>query len=96
MEIVLLIEKKDYQKIREILLKDEVSSKASIKFKDASMLGKEGYYCYISRTEEQCKKALELTKEVAKKVSEEEEKKVIKEIKEEENKANEGFGAIFG
>jgi len=108
MEILLLIETKNYSKLRDILLKDDVVSRASITFKDAKSLSdKEGYYCRISGTEEQCKKALELIKikpeeeggemiELAKEVENKEGEEVIKKIKEEEEKATEGFGGIFG
>lgn len=108
MEILLLIETKNYNKVRDILLKDDVVSRASLTFKDAKSLSeKEGYYCRISGTEEQCKKALELIKikpeeedkeivELAKEVENKEKKEVINKIKEEEERATEGFGGIFG
>ena len=67
---------------------------------------KEGYYGYISGTDEQCKKALGMIKaknpktgEVfiyAEEVTGEEKDKVIKAIKEESEKASEAFGSIFG
>lgn len=95
MEIVLHIETKDYSKLRDILLKDDLVSRASIVFKEAKTLSKEeGYFCYISGTEYQCKKALELTKDLSKEIKDKEE--IINKIKEEENKAEEGFGGIFG
>ena len=96
MEIVLKFNKKELQKVKEILLKDEIVSRASIVFKDGEIIGKEGYYCYISGLEEHCKRALELTKDIAEEAEEEEKNKVIEKIKAEEEKANEGFGAIFG
>jgi len=106
MEIVLFVESKKYQKVKDVLLKNEKVSKASIVFKDARNYGKdEGYYIYISGLEEQCKKALEIVKEkdekgntveLAEEVKDEEKEEFIKKIKEEENKANEAFGGIFG
>ncbi|MEM5834251.1 MAG: hypothetical protein QXQ69_00160 [Candidatus Aenigmatarchaeota archaeon] len=96
MEIVLQVETKDYQKVREILLKDDLVSRASVTFREGKNYGKEGYYCFISGSEEQCKKALEVTKELAKEIKDEEKEKLISKIKEEENKALEGFGSIFG
>jgi hypothetical protein len=106
MEIVLSIEQKNLQKVKDILLKDDVVSRASIVFKEAKGLtGKEGFYCYISGLEEQCKKALEKVKikdkktgeliELAKEVNGKEKEEVVSKIKEEENKALEGFGGIF-
>jgi hypothetical protein len=104
-EIVLHIESKEYPKVKEILLKDDIVSRSSLIFKEASIIEKEGYYCYLFGTEEQCKRALELVKEkneetgeeteLAKEASEEEKKKVINKIKEEEDKAIEGFGGIL-
>ncbi len=96
MEVVLKFDKKDLQRVKEILLKDEVVSRASIIFKEGEIIGEENYYCYISGLEEQCKRALELTKDIAKEAEKEEKNKVIEKIKEEEERANEGFGAIFG
>ena len=96
MEILLQIETKNYQKVRDILLKDEVVSLATVVFKEGKFLGKEGYYCYVSGLETQCKKALELTKDLAKEVGIKDKKDFISKMKEEENKAAEGFGGIFG
>ncbi|MEM5836537.1 MAG: hypothetical protein QXR09_02730 [Candidatus Aenigmatarchaeota archaeon] len=106
MEIVLSIEQKNLQKVKDLLLKDDVVSRASIIFKEAKSLnGREGIYCYISGLEEQCKRALEKVKvknektgeilEIAREVSGEEKEEVISKIKEEENRALEGFGGIF-
>ncbi|HDH91508.1 MAG TPA: hypothetical protein ENF38_00990, partial [Candidatus Aenigmarchaeota archaeon] len=81
MEIVLKFNKKELQRVKEILLKDEIVSRASIVFKDGETIGKEGYYCYISGLEEQCKRALELTKDIAEEAEEEEKNKVIEKIK---------------
>lgn len=96
MEVVLSIETKNYQKVREILLKDPVVSLASIQFKDAkSYGGKDGYYCYISGLENQCKKALELIKDLAKEVKNKEKENVINKIKDEETQATAAFGNLF-
>ena len=96
MEIVLLIETKNYQKVRDILLKDEMVSLASVTFKEGGFIGKKDYYCYISGLDEQCKKAVELTKDLAKEVSGKEKDEVINKIKEEEAKAIESMGSLFG
>jgi hypothetical protein len=105
MEVVFLIEEKNIQRVKDILLKDDVISRASIVFKEAKGLtNKEGFYCYISGLEEQCKRALEKVKvkskggeeiELAKEVLGEEKKEVIGKIKEEEERAMESFGGIF-
>lgn len=97
MEIVLLVETKNFQKCKEVLLKDDVVSRASIVFKEAKeFTGKEGYYCYISGLDEQCKRVLEIAKDLVVEVKDKEKNDVIKKIKEEENRAMEGFGGIFG
>ena len=105
MEIVLKIESKNYAKVKDILLSDDIVSRSSMIFKEGSIIGKEGYYCYLSGTEDQCKKALELIKEktetgeiveLAEKANDKEKKELINKIKEEEDKAIEGFGNIIG
>ena len=96
MEIVLKFESKILQKIKDVLLKDDMVSRSSIMFKEGSLIQQQGYYCYISGTEEQCKKALEISKDLAKEVTGKERGNLISKIKEEENKASEGLGGIFG
>ncbi|MBI4010153.1 MAG: hypothetical protein HY361_03115 [Candidatus Aenigmarchaeota archaeon] len=95
MEIVLNFKSENYAKTKDILLKDDVVSRASLVFKEGSIISKQGYYCYIRGTDEQCKKALELTKDLAKEVIDKEKLDLINKIKEEENRASEGMGGIF-
>jgi len=96
MEIVILVNKENFQKVKDMLLKDDVVSRASIIFKDASSLGfdEDGYYCHVSGSEKACKKVEELTKDFAKKTKNADE--VLEKIKEEESIAMTGFGDIFG
>ncbi len=96
MEIVLSIKSENYAKVKDELLKDDAVSRASVQFKDAKMFDGEGYYCYISGGDEQCKKALELTKELAEEVEGEKKEKIISKIKEEGDTATEAFGGLFG
>jgi len=97
MEVVISIEMKNLQKVKDILMKDDVVSRASIVFKEAKgITGKEGYYCYLSGLDEQCKRALELAKDLVKEIKDKEKSDVINKIKEEEDKAIKGFGGIFG
>ncbi len=98
MELVLKIEKKDLEKVKGILLVDDVVSRGSIKFKEGTTLGMKGkgYYCYVAGTEDVCNKAKELIKDLAKLVEGKEKDGVIAKIKAEEEQAAEGFGAIFG
>lgn len=95
MEIVLHFKPENYAKAKDILLRDDTVSRASLIFKEGSIIGKEGYYCYISGTEEQCKRVLELVKGLAEEVKDETKSRLINKIKEEENKAIEGFGDIL-
>ena len=96
METVLKFESKNLQKIKDILLKDDLVSRSSMIFKDGSFVNKEGYFCYISGTEEQVKRAIEISKELAKEAEEKDKKEIIAKIKDEEQKAAEGMGSIFG
>jgi len=95
MEIVLNFKSENYAKAKDILLKDDIVSRASLVFKEGSIIGKQGYYCYIRGTDEQCKKALELAKDLAKEIIDKEKLDLINKIKEEENRASEGMGGIF-
>ena len=95
MEIVLTLESKNLQKLKDVLLKDDAVSRSSIVFKEGSIIGKEGYFCYLSGTDEQCKKAVELSKDLAKEVTGKDKEDLINKIREEENKASEGMGSIF-
>jgi len=96
MEVVFFVEKKSYARVKDALLKDDIVSRASVVFKEASSLGfdKDGYYCYVSGTEEACNKARELVKDLV--TIPRESKEVIEKIKSEEESAIEGFGGIFG
>ena len=98
MDVLLFVRKENYGKVREKLLKDEKASLLSITFRDAKNLGKEeeGYYCHLSGSEEYCKRALEIVKDLAEEVEEQEKEEVLEKIKEEEKKALEGFGALIG
>ncbi len=96
MEIVLHFKPENLARCKEILLTDDVVGRASLVFKEGSIIGKDGYFCYLSGTEEQCKKALELIKDLAEEVEDETKSQLINKIKEEEDKAIEGFGNILG
>lgn len=98
MEVVFKIKKQDLQKVKNVILKDEVVSKASIIFKESGGLGLKGndYYCYISGLEETCNKAKGLMKNLGKIASKRDTEKVIAQIKSEEESAMTGFSSIFG
>jgi len=96
MEIVLWCEEGKHQKVLQLLKSDETVSKTSIIFKEGSIIGKNGYYFYISGLSEACKKAIEITKDLVKVVEGDEKERVIDAIKKEESKALDGFGAILG
>jgi len=95
MELILYVKGEDSEKLRKILLEDAVVSKANVVFKDAKMLGKEGYYVRVLGSEEQCKKALELSKDLAEEVTGAEREKVISILREEDERMLSGFSGIF-
>ena len=96
MEIVFKIKKQNLQKVKDVLLKDELVSKASIIFKESKSLGfdEDEYFCYISGLEEACSKAKKLIKNLGEIIKKKDE--VVKRIKDEEESAMTGFGNIFG
>ena len=96
MEIVLHLKSENFAKAKDVLLRDDIVGRASLTFKEGSVIGKDGYFCLLSGTEEQCKRALELVKEVAEEVKDETKSQLISKIKEEEEKAVSGFGDILG
>lgn len=95
MDVVLKIESKDAQKVKDALNKDEITSRASITFRDGAIIGKDGQLCRVSGTEEQCRRAIEITKNVAKEADEKDAKEFVAKLDEEESKAGEGLGGIF-
>lgn len=94
MELLLRIRSENYEKIRKMLKKDEVVSKATLVFKEGSTIGKGDYYCYLTGTSETLDRAKELVKGLVEVVENEEKQEVVKRIKEEEQKAIEGFGKL--
>ena len=98
MNVVLKIKKQNLQKVKDLFLKDDVISRASIMFKEAKSLGLSGddYYCYISGVKEACDKAKNLIKDLGELVKKDEEKKIIDKIKQEEEADMTGYGSICG
>ena len=96
MEVVLHFKSENYAKGKDVLLTDDVVGRASLVFKEGSIIGKEGYFCYLSGTEEQCKRALELVKDLAEEAEDDTKSQLITKIKEEEEKAIKSFGDILG
>jgi len=98
MELVFKIEKQNLQKVKDVLLRDELISKATIIFKESKSLDLKGdyYYCYVSGLNESCDKAKKLMKDLAEVVKEKDTKGIIERIKSEEESAITGFGDIFG
>ena len=94
MKIVLVA--KEVEKVKELLFKDEIVSRASILFKDGKEFGKEGFVFIVSGTEEQCERAKELVKELAEELKDKEKEEIIKKVEAEQAKAAEGFGLILG
>lgn len=95
MDLVLEIEGKNLQKVKDALGGDDIVSRASITYRDGSIIGKNCTMCHVAGTEEQISKAKELVKDFAKESNEGDTKKFIEKIREEEGSANEGMGMIF-
>jgi len=95
LELILYVERGSADKLREILLKDDVVSRANVLFREAKSLGKDGYYVRVLGSEEQCKKALELAKDLAEEVSGEEREKVLKMLESEDEEMLSGFSGVF-
>lgn len=95
MEVVLYAKGKAAEKLKEILLKDEVVSRANVLFKHVEPLDKEGFYIRILGSEEQCKRALELSKNLAEEVSSEEKEEVLKVLRSEDEEMLSGFSRVF-
>lgn len=96
-------EVKDYKRLEELLKKEPYAeksfSKYGYKLKDGKVIGESAnkYYLYLEGDEELFSFAEKKLSEISIKRAEKEvEEKVIRKIEEEENKAEEGFGAIFG
>jgi hypothetical protein len=98
MEVVFEVEKSEFSKARDVLLKDEMVAKASVIFKDASTFGidRNVYFVYVAGLDEACGKAKELMKELGKEVSDDLKEQIVSKIKQEEDSAATGFGSIFG
>ncbi len=95
MEVILYADQEKAEKLRNILLKDELVSKANVIFKDAKFMNKEGIYIRIMGNEEQCKKAIELSKELAEEVTGEEKEKILNLMRKEDEEMLSGFSGIF-
>ncbi|RLG61774.1 hypothetical protein DRO02_08700 [archaeon] len=95
MEVILFVERASADKLKEILLKDDLVSRANVLFKDAKPLEKEGYYVRILGSEEQCRKALELARDLAEEVSGEERERVLKLLRSEDEEMLSGFSGVF-
>lgn len=89
---------KNVEEVKRILLSDDVVGRSSLLFREASSLGfkEKCYYCLMSGTEEQCKKAKLLIEGKTNLIEGKNKEKIIQKIKADEATAAEGFGAIFG
>lgn len=96
MEIVLHVVSANMSRLKEVFNKDDSVSRASITFREGSVIGKKDYFCLISGTDEQCKRALEISKSLAREADKPDAQNFISKIREEEEKASEGLGGIFG
>ena len=95
MEIVLYVDNDKAEKLRSILLKDDVVSRANVVFREAKPMNKEGFYVRIIGDKEQCERAIELSKELAEEVSGEEKEKILDTLRKEDEEMLSGFSGIF-
>ncbi|MCX8188264.1 MAG: hypothetical protein N3F64_00965 [Nitrososphaeria archaeon] len=97
MEIVLYVEQKNFEKLKQKLFGDNIVSRANLLTHEAQSFGKEGgFYIRVLGDEEECKRALELSKDLGVEVTGEEREMVLKKLYEESERSLEGFGGIFG
>ncbi len=94
-ETVFYVERDKSDKLREILLKDDVVSRANVIFKEAKFMDKNGFYVRVVGDREQCKRAVELAKELAEEVSGEERERVLEILRKEDENMLSGFSGIF-
>jgi len=94
-EIVLYVERGRAERLRDLLLRDDLVSRANVILKDAGFLDRDGFYVRIIGSEEQCERALEISKELAVEVSGEERERVLRALKEEDEEVLSGFSGIF-
>ncbi len=99
MELVMFVPKENYPTVNREIYGDDLVSRQSVSMRDNTSLnlaGKEGYYLYVSGSEEAIKRAEEIVGERGEKLEGEEAEKIISLIKDSEEKQAQGFGAIFG
>ena len=96
MELLFLVPEKDRKRVEDLLLKDEVASKASIVVRSASVAGKEGFLVRVVGTPEQCKRAKELLSGVAEVLEGEEKEEAEAAMRSEDERMLEGLGSVFG
>jgi len=93
MELLLYAEGERLEKLKKVLLEDEVTSRANIVFREAG--DKKGFYIRVLGSEEQLNRVLELSGELAEEVKGEEREKILKLLKEEDERMLSGFSGIF-
>lgn len=96
MEIVLYAEQKNFEKLKQKLFGDNIVSRANLLTHEAQSFGKEGVYIRVLGDEEECKRALELSKDLGVEVTGEERERILNKLNEESERSLEGFGGIFG
>ena len=96
MEIVLHVASANMNKLKEAFGKDDLVSRASITFRNGAVIGKGDYFCMVSGSDEQCDRAKELAKDLAKEADKTEAEMFVTKVREEEDAAAAGLGGIFG
>ena len=99
MKAVFFVKKEKQLAAKNCLEGDDIASRMSISFRDNASLAMkdEGYYIELDGSDSQIARAKELLKEMGvKELKGKDLDKVLLAIKEQEDKADSGFGAIFG
>ncbi len=98
MKILFYLEKDKFQKISDIVLKNDLLARQSVNFREAASLGlkETGYYLELDCSEEAAAEARKLLKDLAKELAGKDKDKILDIIQKQDEAAQKGFGAIFG
>ncbi len=98
MKILFYLEKDKYQKVSDLVMKNDLLARQSINFREAASLGlkEAGYYLEMDCSEEAVEEAKKVLKDLAKELSGKDKDKILEIIAKQEESANAGFGSIFG
>ena len=96
--VVFEVEKSKLNEVKRKLEEDNIVSRQTLKFRDATSLGleKDVYYIVIEGSNEAIDRAREIIKSIGSEVTGKEADTILNKIKEQESAADQGFGSLFG